>query len=216
MQVIIIMAIVGIIILIGSSINADFSKKIMGKFIKPIFIIIILLVLVFSMFSQVPAGHIGLLYQFGAIRGERTDGLQFKAPWQTVVAVNIQTQRKTYKEIYCFSKETQEVLINGTVNFYIDSKNIQKLYRNVGKEYVEKLIDPRVQQAIKNQTVQFSAIDIAPNREAIRKAVKESLVSDPELSLNSIIITDFLLENIDLTPILKQRLKQNKLQYKKL
>lgn len=197
MQVIIIMAIIGIIILIGSSINADFSKKIMGKFIKPIFIIIILLVLVFSMFSQVPAGHIGLLYQFGAIRGERTDGLQFKAPWQTVVAVNIQTQRKTYKEIYCFSKETQEVLINGTVNFYIDSKNIQKLYRNVGKEYVEKLIDPRVQQAIKNQTVQFSAIDIAPNREAMRKSVKESLVSDPELSLNSIIITDFLLENID-------------------
>jgi regulator of protease activity HflC (stomatin/prohibitin superfamily) len=203
MQIIIIMAIIGIFILIGASLNADFSKKIVGKYVKPLLVFAILIALFFSMFSQVPAGHMGLLYQFGAIRGERTDGLQFKAPWQSIVAVNIQTQRKTYEEIYCFSKETQEVRINGTVNFYIDGKNIQKLYRNVGKEYVQKLIDPRVIQAVKNQTVQYTAVDIAPNRENIRKAVKEVLMSDPELNLNSIIITDFLLENIDFNPDFK-------------
>jgi regulator of protease activity HflC (stomatin/prohibitin superfamily) len=207
MNIIIIMAVVGLFIIIGAGFNKDINPKVIGKYLKPLFIIALVFALMFSLFSQVPAGHMGLLYQFGAIRGERTDGLQFKAPWQSIVSVNIQTQRKTYVDIYCFSRETQEVRINGTVNFYIDSQNIQKLYRNVGKEYVQKLIDPRVQQAVKNQTVQFTAIDIAPNREAIRKAVKESLVSDPELSLNSIIITDFLLENIDFNPDFKSAIE---------
>lgn len=197
------MQIVGIVIaflvlfVIISFFQKEVNRKIGGRVLTMILAGAFVLAIIFSLFAQVPAGHMGLVYQFGAIRGVRMDGLQFKTPWQTIVPVNIQTQKKAYEEIVCFSQETQEVIVNGTVNFYIESTNIQKLYQNIGKDYVQKLIDPRVMQEVKNQTAKYTAVDIAPNREVIRKAVKDTLMNDPELKDNSIIITDFLLENVD-------------------
>lgn len=197
MQIVIIFIVFLVVMVIVSIFKKEVNRKIGVKVLSAILTGIFVLAILFSLFAQVPAGHMGLVYQFGAIRGVRTDGLQFKSPWQTIVPVNIQTQKEAYEDIVCFSQETQEVFVNGTVNFYIESTNIRKLYENVGNQYIQKLIKPRVMQEVKNQTVKYTAVDIAPNREAIRKAVKETLMNDPELKDNSIIITDFLLENID-------------------
>ncbi|MCE5223276.1 hypothetical protein LLG10_03690 [bacterium] len=197
MQIVTIFIVFLVLMAIISLFKKEVNRKIGAKFLPAILTGVFVLAILFSMFAQVPAGHMGLVYQFGAIRGVRMDGLQFKTPWQSIVPVNIQTQKQAYQNIVCFSQETQEVFVNGTVNFYIESTNIRKLYENVGKLYVQKLIDPRVMQEVKNQTVKYTAVDIAPNREQIRKAVKETLMNDPELKDNSIIITDFLLENID-------------------
>ena len=197
MQIVTIFIVFLVLMVIISLFKKEMNHKIGAKVLPAILTGVFVLAILFSLFAQVPAGHMGLVYQFGAIRGVRMDGLQFKTPWQSIVPVNIQTQKQAYQNIVCFSQETQEVFVNGTVNFYIESTNIRKLYENVGKLYVQKLIDPRVMQEVKNQTVKYTAVDIAPNREAIRKAVKETLMNDPELKDNSIIITDFLLENID-------------------
>jgi len=197
MQIVTIFIVFLVLMVIISLFKKEMNRTIGAKVLPAILTGVFVLAILFSLFAQVPAGHMGLVYQFGAIRGVRMDGLQFKTPWQSIVPVNIQTQKQAYQDIVCFSQETQEVFVNGTVNFYIESTNIRKLYENVGKLYVQKLIDPRVMQEVKNQTVKYTAVDIAPNREQIRKAVKETLMNDPELKDNSIIITDFLLENID-------------------
>ncbi|MDD4664062.1 MAG: SPFH domain-containing protein [Caldisericia bacterium] len=197
MQIVTIFIVFLVLMVIISLFKKEVNRTVGAKVLPAILTGVFVLAILFSMFAQVPAGHMGLVYQFGAIRGVRMDGLQFKAPWQSIIPVNIQTQKQAYQNIVCFSQETQEVFVNGTVNFYIESTNIRKLYENVGKLYVQKLIDPRVMQEVKNQTVKYTAVDIAPNREQIRKAVKETLMNDPELKDNSIIITDFLLENID-------------------
>ena len=143
---------------------------------------------------QVPAGHVGIIYRFGAIVGQTGEGLQIVPPWESVVAASIQEQSRYYKELDSFSKETQNVYVAATVNFHVSPGKIQDLYRSVGPNYANILIDPRVYQDFKDATVQYSSVEIAPHRDDIRRSVRQRITD--ELRAHSIIVDDVLLQNI--------------------
>jgi regulator of protease activity HflC (stomatin/prohibitin superfamily) len=71
---------------------------------------------------------------------------------------------------------------------------IKDLYAKTGSNYFEVLVSPKIQQITKDETVKYKAIEVAPNRENIRKAIKTRL--QDELKPFSIEIVDVLLENI--------------------
>jgi prohibitin 2 len=93
------------------------------------------------------------------------------------------------------------------VNYPVSPVAIQKLYSNVGPNYVEVLIPPRVSNFIKEEIVLFNATDVLPNREAIRVAVRDKLKS--ELDPYSITVNDLLIDNIhfddDFTKAIEQK-----------
>jgi hypothetical protein len=72
--------------------------------------VLILAVMVFITFfasvHQVPAGHIGVVYEFGGIKGQIGEGLQFVAPWRDVLLANIQ-QRRVFDKLSAFSEEAR-------------------------------------------------------------------------------------------------------------
>ncbi len=153
--------------------------------------------------NQIPAGNVGVLYEFGAIRGQIGEGLQFVAPWRSVLLANIQVQGHKFKRaadnmLTAFSEETQEVFVEATLNIRVSPQAIQDLYRRVGPNYFEVVVAPRVAQNFKDATVKYKSVDIAPNREAIRQSVRNQLES--ELSSYSIEVMDLLLDNIDFQP----------------
>ena len=164
---------------------------------KLIFIALIIILMLFSI-KFIPAGYIGVEYQFGAIVGEISEGINVIPPWWNVSLANVRVQRYTFDDLVCFSKETQEVYIKSTINYQIEKTKIKDLYRNIGPDYLYILIQPRVIQLFKNSTVKYDTVMIAPNRETIRKEVMTELNKDPVLIKYSINIVDILLENIDM------------------
>jgi regulator of protease activity HflC (stomatin/prohibitin superfamily) len=149
---------------------------------------------IFSGTYQVPAGSLGIIYNFGAIDGQATEGLTFVAPWKSVVNASTQIQSRYYKQLDAFSSESQNVYVAATINFHVSPDKIQELYRRVGANYADVLIDPRVYQDFKDATVKYRSVDIAPNREALRKTVRERITQ--EVEAHSIIVDDVLLNNI--------------------
>jgi prohibitin 2 len=143
---------------------------------------------------QVPAGHVGIVFRFGAIVNQTGEGLQIVWPWEKVVAASTQEQSRFYKDLSSFSKETQNVYVAATVNYHVSPNKIQELYRTVGPKYAEILIDPRVYQDFKDTTVQYNSVDIAPHRDQIRQTVRNRITD--ELEAHSIIVDDVLLQNI--------------------
>ena len=93
-----------------------------------------------------------------------------------------------------FSKESQLITVTATVNARVSTDKIQALYREVGKDYFTILIQPRVLQAFKDETVKYSSIEIAPAREVIRSNVRDALFQ--EMSTKGIIIEDLLIDDI--------------------
>ena len=82
------------------------------------YLILALMVLstLFASVHQVPAGHIGVVYEFGGIKGQIGEGLQFVAPWRDVLLANIQVQRRVFDKLSAFSEESQDVFVRASLN----------------------------------------------------------------------------------------------------
>src|SRR5437870_8773946 len=163
----------------------------------------------FASVHQVPAGHIGVVYEFGGIKGQIGEGLQFVAPWRDVVLANIQVQRRVFDKLNAFSEESQDVFVRASLNVRVSPQTIQQLYRTVGPNFFNVLVESRVIQNFKDETVKYKSVEIAPNRENIRKAVRERL--EKELSPFSIEVVDLLLDNIDFNPEFKKAIEDKQI-----
>jgi regulator of protease activity HflC (stomatin/prohibitin superfamily) len=153
----------------------------------------------------VPAGYVGVVSEFGAIKGQITEGLQFVAPWKAVRIANVQVQRHVLDKLAAFSEESQDVFVRASLNIRVSPQAIQELYRSVGPNYYAVLVESRVTQNFKDETVKYKSVDIAPNREQIRQAVRHRL--EKELSPFSIEVVDLLLDNIDFNPDFKKAIE---------
>ena len=148
-----------------------------------------------SSVRQVEAGHVGVVYQFGEIVGQKSEGLQFIAPWQTMRTASVQIQRRTFDRLEAFTKESQDIFLTMTVNYSVAPGNVQTLYRDVGVNWFDVLVGPRLNNFVKEETVKYDATQVAPNREQIRGEIRRRLALD--LAQYSVTVTDLLIENLD-------------------
>ena len=153
----------------------------------------------------IPAGHVGVVYQFGAILGQIPEGLQLTAPYQDVTVASVQIQRHRFDRIEAFSKETQDVFASATLNYSVSADAIQYLYRTIGSQWFDVLIEPCVMNFFKEESVRYESVGIAPQREQIRSAVRARLTE--ELAPYSITVHDFLIDNMDFRPEFKQAIE---------
>lgn len=162
----------------------------------------------FRSFYSVNAGHVLVVRQFGEIIGQRGDGFQTIAPWQSAEEVSTQVESQrfqmddrtgaaqgTISSGPAISEETQPVYAVVTLNYRVSDKAVQELYTDVGSTYFDKVVAPRVFQVFKNETVKFKSVAVAPNREQIREAVQLEL--DRQLDGFSIDVVDFLINDLD-------------------
>ena len=159
-------------------------------------------------FHSVNAGHVLVVRQFGEIVGQRGDGFQTIAPWQTAEEVSTQVESQRFQmddrtgaaegaiaSGPAISEETQPVYAVVTLNYRVSDQAVQELFTDVGSTFFEKVVAPRVFQVFKNETVKFKSVAVAPNREQIRGAVQAEL--DRQLAGFSINVVDFLINDLD-------------------
>ena len=155
--------------------------------------------------KTVEAGHVIVVYQFGEIVGQKGEGLQFILPWQTTKTESVQVQRFKFDNLTAFSQETQDVFISATINYSVSPGAVQNLYRTVGTAWFDRLIEPRVLNFLKEETVKYPGVEIGPNREKIRQTVRDKLTA--ELRPFSITVDDLLLDNIDFSAEFKKSIE---------
>jgi regulator of protease activity HflC (stomatin/prohibitin superfamily) len=166
----------------------------------------------------IDAGHVGIIKTFGSIDGQVGDGPTFVAPWSDVIAVSTRVQKREFDHLGAFSKETQDVFVDATANIAVAPDDVQCLYRTVGSDWYEKLIPSRVLQTLKDETVKYTTVQVAPHREAIRAAVRARL--QQQLSnfrarrgacAVKIDVQDFLLRNVDFRPEFKDAIEKKQI-----
>lgn len=192
--------------------SRQFQVPYLAGWLRPAGFLILALMAFGTLFTsvhQVPAGHIGVVYEFGGIKGQIGEGLQFVAPWRDVLLANIQVQRRVFDKLNAFSEESQDVFVRASLNVRVSPQTIQQLYRSVGPNFFNVLVESRVIQNFKDETVKYKSVEIAPNRENIRKAVRERL--ERELSPFSIEVVDLLLDNIDFNPEFKKAIEDKQI-----
>jgi regulator of protease activity HflC (stomatin/prohibitin superfamily) len=164
----------------------------------------------FRAFHSVDAGHVLVVRQFGEIVGQRGDGFQTIAPWQSAEEVSTQVESQQFqmddrgniatlegaiRSGPAVSEETQPVYAVVTLNYQVSDQAIQELYTQVGSAFFGKVVAPRVFQVFKNETVKFKSVSVAPNREQIRTEVQIEL--DDQLEEFSVDVVDFLINDLE-------------------
>ena len=96
-----------------------------------------------------------------------------------------------------FSKDIQQVDIQGSINYNIDKTTAMNLYREVGTEYPTILVGPRVLEDVKIVIARYTADTLIENRQKCSDAIYDLLKE--ELSVKGINIISFAIENVDFT-----------------
>ncbi len=150
----------------------------------------------------VPTGYTGILTTFGRVENETLEaGFHFKSPFQNLTNMDNRTQKFASTDS-AFSSDIQQVDINYSVNYNIDKATAMNLYREVGINYFDTLVLPRLSENIKSAFSKYTADSLVKQREVISMDIAEDLKA--EMSQFGINIINVNVENIDFTDAFTQ------------
>ena len=180
----------------------DMNSFPIGKLILTVLLGIVLLVLLFSTFTAIPAGRVGVLTLFGKVTGETLDsGLHMVNPLKKVTEMTVRTQ--SLKE--SADVPSAEGLVMGldtSLVFHLNPDKAANVYQALGPNYIESILEPTLRSAIREATASHSANALYSSaRQEVQNEIRETLKRD--LEKRGIIIEDVLLRDIRLPIALK-------------
>ena len=162
-----------------------------------IMILIIIGVVAFASVKIVDAGHRGVLLHWNAVdltSAPLDEGLHFVVPFQDdVISIEVRTL-KYEKETRSASKDLQTVQTTVTVNYYPDKERIHTLYKNLGLDYEDRVIQPAIEETVKQVTANYNAEELITKRPLVKADIESSIrerLSQFYVVTEVISITDF-------------------------
>lgn len=189
--------IVAVILLAFGLFARGFIKPEFRKYVTIGGCVACVIIIIVSCVSYVPTGYTGIVTTFGKVHNETLDaGLNFHMPWDNVIKMDNREQRVTFK-LEAFSKDIQQVDIQGSINYNIDKSTAMNLYKDVGTEYADILIGPRIQEDVKIIIAKYTAENLVENRQTAADSIY-NLIKE-ELAPKGINVISLAVENIDFT-----------------
>ena len=106
------------------------------------------------------------------------------------------------------------VKLTGTMNFHLDPTLVNDLYQKVGLDFADKVIDPALNDYIKEVMPTCPIGDILPKRDEIRKKAIGKLSDN--LVRHHIIIDDIYIANIAFSPQYTQAIEDKQTQQQRV
>ena len=170
------------------------AKK--GLIIGGIAVLIVLLVFV-TCTATVETGYTGIVTTFGKVEDVTLEaGLHFKSPFQRIIAMDNREQKTSFTT-EAFSSDIQQVNIIGSINYAINKSTAMNLFKEVGTDYFNKLVYPRMLEITKGVFSKYSAENLVANREKLSQDIRDGL--DKELTDYGINVISLSIENLDFT-----------------
>lgn len=164
----------------------------------------------------VQQGFRAVILRNGALIGVAEPGLGFKLPiFDDVMPVSIQENVRIYggedRPFESYSSDQQPATFRISVNYQIPPARVADVYTSFGGEaqMIQRLLDPRVFQSVKNVFGQFNAVTSIQERARLNEAMRQSL--EQTLSGSPIQITGLQVEEIHFSDAYEQSVEQRML-----
>ena len=160
----------------------------------------------FQAFHIVPPGHRGISVFLGKVDAtQRPEGLTFKWPFLETIQNFPIMQIKSDGKAESFSSDLQNITMFFTVMYRVPESQVVRLFQQYRGEPYATLIEPRVQEVIKQVAALSRAEDLVKNREKM----KDDLLARLRPAIGDLLqIVDLSLTNIDLSDQLEQAIEQ--------
>ena len=154
----------------------------------------IMLVLLLFSFSIVHTGEKGIKIKFGKITNKTThEGVNYHLPFiEKIQKVNIKVQ-KSEETVESSTKDMQIINTTVAVNYRLESEKVIDLYKKVGKNYKETILQPAIKESIKTAIAKYNAEEITTKRNEVSSECLKAIQGKVEKY--GIVIEDFNLTN---------------------
>ena len=161
-------------------------------------IVIVVAVIAFvTCTATVETGYTGIVTTFGKVEDVTLEaGLHFKSPFQQIIAMDNREQKTSFTT-EAFSSDIQQVDITGSINYAINKSTAMNLFKEVGTDYFNKLVYPRMLEITKGVFSKYSAENLVANREKLSQDIRDGLFE--ELKDYGINVISLSIENLDFT-----------------
>jgi prohibitin 2 len=162
--------------------------------------------ILFQSFHIVPPGHRGISVFLGKVdQAERPEGVTLKWPFvQNIINYPIM-QIKVDGKAESFSSDLQNMIIFYSVMYKLPESKVVTLFQQYRGDPYTSLIEPRVQEVVKQVSARSRAEDLVKNREKL----KEEILSSLRVAVGDLLqVVDLSLTNIDLSEQLEQAIEQ--------
>ena len=159
--------------------------------------LIIIGVVIGSAISIVDAGFRGVLLHWNAVdltQPPLEEGLHFVVPFQdSVIQLEVRTLKYT-KSTTSASQDLQTVSTEITVNYHPSPNSIHYLYKEVGLDYENRIIQPTVEEVVKQVTANYNAEELITKRPQVKADIEAEIsarLADFNITTEIVSITDF-------------------------
>lgn len=156
----------------------------------------------------VDAGYRGVLLHWNAVDTSvppLEEGLHFVVPFQdTVVNTEVRTL-KFVKSTSSASKDLQTVSTEVTVNYRPSPDSVNLLYKEVGPDYENRIIQPAIEEVVKQVTANYNAEALITQRPLVKSDIEGEIIT----RLNAFnIITDVVsITDFQFSPLFAQAIE---------
>ncbi|HUT06151.1 MAG TPA: prohibitin family protein [Nitrosopumilaceae archaeon] len=160
----------------AKNVNVNAAKAILIGILA----LIVLGVLTAASVQIVDSGHRGVLLHWSAVDTSvlpLEEGIHFVVPFQdSVVNMEIRTL-KFVKETSAASKDLQTVTTEVTVNYRPSPDLVHTLYKEVGLEYESRIIQPAVEEVVKQITANYNASELITKRPQVKADIEQEITT---------------------------------------
>lgn len=151
----------------------------------------------YGIFSKVGNGKVAVVTEFGKAKNETLEpGFHVKGFFEVLNPMSVQTQSMQVS-LAAFSSDIQQVNALVTLNYNVDKTNAVTLFRDVGKNYVTSLMNPRVQENTKIVFSHYTAENLVQKRDTLSAEILTLMQED--LAPYGINVSAVAIEDIDFT-----------------
>lgn len=145
-----------------------------------IVLLIIIGVVVASAVQIVDAGHRGVLLHWNAVDTNvlpLEEGLHFVTPFaDSIVQMEVRTL-KYVKSTSSASKDLQTVSTAVTVNYHPAPNSVHTLFKEVGMDYENRIIQPAIEEVVKQVTANYNAEELITKRPQVKSDIESEITS---------------------------------------
>ncbi|MBP1907284.1 regulator of protease activity HflC (stomatin/prohibitin superfamily) [Paenibacillus turicensis] len=177
-----------------------------GAIFAGIIIVLVLIVVGANSVAQVQYGHVGLYKTFGKLNDKvLTPGLHLKMPFvQEVIQVNTQVA-KTETDTTASSKDLQPVSTHVVVNYSVHKESVYKLMNDIGANFDTVIINPAIQEIIKEVTAKYQAEELISLRDKVAGEINEDLTK--RLATYNLVVNEINIVNFNFSDAFNQSIE---------
>ena len=160
-------------------------------------VVLALLVVATMCTATVQTGYTGIVTTFGKVENMTLEaGLHLKSPFQQIISMDNREQKTSFTT-EAFSSDIQQVNITGSINYAINKSTAMNLFKEVGTDYFNKLVYPRMLEITKGVFSKYTAENLVANRQKLSESIRDGL--SEELKSYGINVISLSIENLDFT-----------------